>query len=537
MPSTRSIKSLANSEQKAIAKIKAGKNFRKRRALQHSDNEDEDEDEIARAIFKESMAPLPGQMENCAICDKRFTVTGYSRAGPDGGLLCPKCSKELDKEDGAAKKKQKTAAGRQRRQIQSNLLDGIYPGAKSLVTHCVEVLAKHVDQVEDFGDLPDAMVDKLAAILSKKRLIDPSTFNLFVRADRDAVTVYDGAKLSSDDYIKIFQIMPKIKSLRLRNAVQFKNKVIDHLLATTVELESLSLHGANLIDDERWDRFLKEKGMHLKALKVYHTDGHFGDEQVESLHDTCPNLTRLKICHNQKLTDRCLYGIARLKHLEHLSLEITNKTPTTSQAYSTMINEIGYGLRTLSLANIPLVDDTLLQSIHDHCGYLSKLRLTDNHTMTDAGFAALFTSWPNKELTYIDLHKCRHLESTSPRDNPQGIGFASLAFEAMMAHSGKGLRYLNINSCRHIEREAFERVFMAGKVYGEVREVNVSFCSNVDDFVVGLIWKACPGLKTLKVFGCFGVKDVKVPKGRILIGVPNALGMQIEGVEEEGMVI
>jgi DNA repair protein RAD7 len=207
------------------------------------------------------MAPLPGQMENCSICDKRFTVTGYSRAGPDGGLLCPKCSKELDKDEGAAKKKQKTAAGRQRRQIQSNLLDGIYPGAKSLVTHCVEVLAKHVDQVEDFGDLPDAMVDKLAAILSKKRLIDPSTFNLFVRADRDAVTVYDGAKLSSDDYIKIFQIMPKIKSLRLRNAVQFKNKVIDHLLATTVELESLSLHGANLIDDERWDRFLKEKGM------------------------------------------------------------------------------------------------------------------------------------------------------------------------------------------------------------------------------------------------------------------------------------
>jgi DNA repair protein RAD7 len=78
---------------------------------------------------------------------------------------------------------------------------------------------------------------------------------------------------------------------------------------------------------------------------------------------------------------------------------------------------------------------------------------------------------------------------------------------------------------------------MVGKEYRELKEMNVSFCTNVDDFVVGLIFKACPGLKTLKVFGCFGVKDVKVPKGRILIGVPNALGMQIEGVEEEGMVI
>jgi DNA repair protein RAD7 len=42
----------------------------------------------------------------------------------------------------------------------------------------------------------------------------------------------------------------------------------------------------------------------------------------------------------------------------------------------------------------------------------------------------------------------------------------------------------------------------------------------------------------LKVFGNFGVKEVKVPKGKILIGVPNALGMQIEGTEEdEGRVI
>lgn len=525
--------------QKAIAKIKASKKFKRRRAQLGSDDEATDEDDAARAIFEESMAPLPGQMENCEICDKRFTVTAYSRTGPDGGLLCPKCTKDLDKEEGAAKKKRKTAAGRQRRQLQSNLLDGIYPGAKDLMTLCIETLAKNVDQAEDFGDLPPALVDRLAAILAKKRLVDPNTFQLFLRPDRDSVTVYDGAKLKPDDYIRIFQIIPKIKHLRLRNAVQFKNVVMDHLLATVVELETLSLHGANLIDDERWNQYLNEKGKHLRALKVYSTDGHFGDEQIELLHKTCPNLKRLKISHNQKATDEGIKHIAKLTNLEHLTLELTKPNyDISSPPLVEVINSIGPALRTLSLGSVHLIDDTVLSAIHDNCQNIQKLRITDNEVFTDAAFAALFTNWYNPPLTYIDLHKCRHIDAAVPRDNPDAIGLGSLGFEALMAHSGTTLRYININSCRHISLESFERVFSEEKKYLELREMNISFCQSVNGFVVGCIFRACPNLKTLKVFGNFGVRDVRVPKGRILIGEPNALGMQIEGTEDgEGRVI
>ena len=490
-----------------------------------------DEDEAARAIFEESMAPLPDQIENCEICDKRFTVTGYSRKGPDGGLLCKKCTNDLDKEEGAAKKRKKTNAGRARRKFQSNLLDGIYPGAKDLMTLCIETLAKNVDQAEDFGDLPAPLIDRLAAILSKKRLLNPSTFNLFLRPDFETVTVYDGAKLSPDDYIRIFQIVPKIKTLRLRNAVQFKNMVMDHLLATTVELESLSLHGANLIDDERWARFFLEKSSKLKDLKVYHTDGHFGDETLEVLAQACPNLERLKVCHNQKVTDAGLLHVAKLQNLEHLSLEIYKNT--SSAPYTNILDSIGPKLRTLSLATVPYIDDSVLNAIHENCQSISKLRITDNQVLTDEAFANLFTNWYNPPLKYVDLHKCRHIDAAVPRDNPDGVGFASLGFEALMAHSGKALKFLNINSCRHISLRSFETVFAAGKKYPELLEMNVSFCQSVNDFVVGCIFRSCPTLKTLKVFGNFGVRDVRVPRGKILIGVPNALGMQIEGVDDD----
>jgi DNA repair protein RAD7 len=486
------------------------------------------------------MAPLPGQMENCEVCEKRFSVTAYSRAGPDGGLLCPKCSKDLDKEEGSAKKKRKIAAGRARRQLQSNLLDGIYPGAKDLMTLCIETLAKNVHNADSLGDLSDALVDRISAILSKKRLMAPEILDLFLRPGSDTITVYDAAKLSSDDFIRIFQIVPTVKHLRLRNAIQFKNNVMEHLLGTTVELETLSLHGSNLIDDERWNQFLIEKGSHLRALKVYHTDGHFGDEQLKMVSEHCLNLKRLKVCHNQKVTADGLKHLSEMKSLTHLSIELykqMDESPGTSLC-SGMIASIGAALRTLSLSTIHYLSDQVLETIHDSCQNLSKLRLTDNSTFTDDGFAKLFTGWLNPPLIYLDLHKCRHIDAAEPRENPNKIGLGSAGFEALMAHSGSALKHLNVHSCRHISREAFENVFAEKKTYPELLEIDISFCQTVNDFVVGSIFRSCPNLKTLKVFGNFGVREARVPKGKILIGVPNALGMQIEGTEEdEGRVI
>ncbi|KAH7151980.1 hypothetical protein B0J13DRAFT_605058 [Dactylonectria estremocensis] len=519
-------------EEKALEKIKASKAFKKRK--KHALDSD-DEDDIARAIFDERSAPMPGQMENCAICEKRFTVTPYSVAGPEGGLLCAPCGRQVAKEQqvGQPKKKPKkqAAAGGvgRRRAIQSRILDGDV-GTKSLVTLCVQTLAKNVDLADSLGDLPDHLVDKIARMFSKRRLLKPDTLPLFVQPSTEILHIYDGAKLGEQDYVSIFQVSPNLRRLKIRCGIQFKDEVMDYLLTRDISLESFYLHGANLLSEEKWHEFIKARGRALKVLQVYYTDKHFGDETVGKLGEHCPNLTRLKIENNQQVSDKGVKALEGITSLVHLGLQL--QTPTSTAAYTHTISQIGQKLQTFSLKIVPAVNDDLLKAINEHCHSLTKLRITDSESMTDNGFVSLFTGWANPPLHMIDFQKCRQLDSTKPRDNPDNIGLCSEGFKALMAHSGPKVRHLNVHACRHISREAFEEVFNEKDKYPELRELEISFCEEVTDFVLGCIFRACPNIREVNVFGCMKVKEVRVPRGVILVGVPNAQGMIVQGTHD-----
>ncbi|KAK3359702.1 hypothetical protein B0T25DRAFT_106869 [Lasiosphaeria hispida] len=513
--------------QKVIDKIKASKKFQKRK---RKDGDADDEDDIARAIFQERSAPLPGQMENCALCKKRFTVTPYSRNAPDGGLLCSRCGRDLDPDDGAPKKKAKrvSAGAGKRRQIQSKILDGDYhPGAKSLMTLCIETLAKNIHLAEDLNNLAPQVIDKIARKLSKQRLLNSTTLNLFLQPSAEDVFIYDAAKLTGDDFIRIFQLVPGLRKLKICNAIHFKNDIMDYMLSRHINLEAFYLHGANLLSESKWKEFLEKKGQSLRSLKVYWTDKHFGDEVLSHLATACPNLNRLKVSHNQRVSGEGVKAIANVKSLQHISLDL--RLEVHPDVYVSLLNGIGVGLQTFSLARVPDTDNTVLDAIHNHCRSLQKLRITDSELMTDEGFVRLFTGWENKPLLFIDFQKCRHLESAQPRSNPDNIGLCSNGFKALMAHSGKKLIKLNVHACRHISAAAFEEVFSEEKIYPDLVKLEISFCEEVTDFVVGSIFRSCPNLRELNVFGCMKVKDIKVPHGKLLVGVPTANGMVIDG--------
>ncbi|KAK1829658.1 hypothetical protein QBC39DRAFT_356135 [Podospora conica] len=515
-------------EQDTVDQIKSAKKKTSKRKLK--DDDSDDDYELAKALSSAARPPGPGQSDNCAVCGKRFTVTAYSRNAPDGGgLLCTPCGKELAKDDAVPKKKPKRLGNAEgRRQVQSKILDGTYhTGAKSLMTLCIETLAKNIDLADDISGLPSLVVDKIARKLSKHRLLDPNTLNLFIQPTVDEIPIYDGAKLTADEYMRVLQTCPELKKLKIVNGIHFKDEVMDYLLSRNIELEDFHLHGANLLSDAKWQEFLQKKGQFLKSLKVSWTDKHFTNATLAVLKDTCPSLVRLKVTHNQSVSGDGVKALAQMPSLRHISLDL--RQTVHSDVYVNLVKNIGENLETLSLTRVPDVDNTLLDAIHNKCRHLKKLRITDSEIMTDEGFFRLFDGWANKGLEFIDFQNCRQLESMHPRENPDGIGLCSKGFNAMMVHSGRFLQFLNVQGCRHITKQGFEEAFGPDKVYPELAKVEISFCEEVTDFIVGSIFRSCPKLRELNVFGCMKVKDVRVPRGRILVGVPNAMGMVIDG--------
>lgn len=285
-------------------------------------------------------------------------------------------------------------------------------------------------------------------------------------------------------------------------------------------IKHLQLEAANLVSDEKWRHFFSRHGQQLETLKLSWLDFSMDDETIAHLAKQCPNITRLKLKKLFKIGDQSLESIAEMKKLEHLTLRLVR--PTNAEQLFNLITAVGPNLRTLSLEKFENADDSVLQSIHKNCRRLSKFRFTENDLCTDRGVVDLFTGWANPLLSSLDLASNRDLDYTNPDGPEDPTGLASEGFKALMRHSGSRLERLDISSCRHITHAAFLETFDGVKTYLFLKDLNISFLTRVDTPVVAGIFKSCPKLRKLTAFACFNVRDVLVPAGVALIGVPNA---------------
>lgn len=267
--------------------------------------------------------PAPGQFEHCEICSKRFTVTPYSKTGPDGGLLCTPCGKELAKDEKAAKKPASKPAGRKRRKLESDRLDGFAAGgAKTLQQICIETVAKYHDDIEELGDMPGPVISRLSEIFSKKRVLKPKTLPLFLRPDLDSVVLHDAAYLEVNDYKQIFAVVPNLQKLVLGNACQMKDEAMAYMLEKCRNLRHLQMYAPNLVSNDMWERYFKDAGKQLETIKLKWLDDAFEDETVQIMAMHCPNLKRLKLELCRRIGEPALVAIGTMPKLEHLSLQI-----------------------------------------------------------------------------------------------------------------------------------------------------------------------------------------------------------------------
>ena len=523
-------------EEKALMKIKQSKEFKRRKhEAKQRGSDTEDSDTVAQGMIARSK-PLPGQLDNCEICGKRFTVTPYSRPGPDGGLLCTKCSKELKDEEkkkaqAQEKKKQRAPVKGRRRQTESDRMMGdVKPGTKTLVESCVRKVADVVHDIDEFGDMPQTLLDRLSQILSKRRALTSRTLDLFLRPEVDQISIYDCGKLETQDFLKIFSFMPDLEKVNLRFAGQMKDEALRYMTNKNKKIRCLQLGAVNLISDEVWTAFFASQGPLLESLKLSELNDSLGDETVAKLVASCPNLQRLKLRSCTRMTPDSIRSIIKLSGLKHLSLSIAPETD--AEILVALITALGPELRTLSLEDFREIDDTILAAIKQSCTKLSKLRLTGSASCHDAAFANMFRKWSNAPLSFVDFSSNRDLEEPNAEDEDREheIGFGAKAFKDLMAHSGEALRCLDLHSNRHISRGALLEVFDPKQNYPALKDVDFSFVSQLDDVVMMSMWKSCPALSKLAVFGCFGGRTVSnIPAGVAVIGLPNAAERMVVG--------
>ncbi|KIW17726.1 hypothetical protein PV08_04921 [Exophiala spinifera] len=511
-------------EEKALLKIKQSKEFKRRK---HEQDEDfrQDDDELARSMLAKSK-PLPGQLDNCEICGKRFTVTPYSGTGPDGGLLCGKCSKELKdekkKEAKAAKKKTPVSRGRRRQTESDRMMGDVKPGAKSLLDICVRHVANVAHDIDEFGDMPQYLLDRLSQIFSKQRVITPRVLELFLRPDVDRINVYDCGKLETDDFQKIFAFMPNLETVNLRFAGQLKDGVIKYMADKCKKIRHLQLGATNLVSDDAWIELFRSLGPQLESLKLSELNDSLRDDTVKELVKNCPNLKRLKLRSCSYVTEESIDAFCALAKLEHLTLAVAQDT--SADTLVKLVSSLGPHLRTLCLEDFSELDDAVLDAIKSNCVKLSKLRIRGSSLCTDAAFAGLFdNNCPFPPLVYADFADNRDIDSMNPegpQDNP--VGFGSLALTALMNHSGPRLKTIDLKSCRHISHAALLEAFDGLKKYPAITDIDLSFVTQVDEVVLVGIFKSCPSLAKLAVFACFNARQAVIPSGIAVIGLPNA---------------
>ncbi|KAJ7267618.1 hypothetical protein B0H12DRAFT_1098014 [Mycena haematopus] len=449
--------------------------------------------------------PAVGSFADCATCEKQFTVTKYTMASSSGsGFLCHPCAKAGGNDPfkkPAAPRKRKTPA--EKRTV-VHIEERAFP---TLVTMCIDVISRNIDDVEAFGDIGGLNVDAISKALSKSRSLTSENATLFYGAQNTTLALYDTTNFSPDGFSTLGYLNPNLTSLRLDFCGPLNDTVMASWNTSFPNLVSLELLGPFLVREGPWIAFLKAHP-NLEAFLITQSP-RFSLECLETLvANSKKTLRRLGLREVGKLCDEWLEFIAEIENLTYLDLAEASCS-LTDDAVVTLLAAVGANLAHLDLSgHSALTDDVLAHGLDPHVPNLTSLALTHVPELTDAGVSAFFGTFENGGLHRLNLSRNSELGTE--------------ALEAIIAHSPR-LEELNINGFKDVAETAVNE--LAG--LRDLRKLDVGWCRSVDDWVVKKILEGCRVLTELKVWGCNRVEGKWGETRR---------GVKIHGIESQSVL-
>ncbi|KAF6758322.1 hypothetical protein DFP72DRAFT_1106852 [Ephemerocybe angulata] len=298
----------------AEAKLKAQEKKKKGKGKKGSDDEDYEDDDPYTSLSKSmwssgSSKPPVGSFENCARCEKQFTVTKYTMAAnPPPGWLCHVCAKASGQDPfkkPAAPRKRK-APGDKREVI--HFVENRLP---SLVNMCIKIVTQYIDDVESLGDIGALNVEAIAKAMAKNRSLTPENARLFyTRRTPSSYSTTRRVYLTSSALESLVYMNPNLTSLRLDFCGQLDDKSFKLFITSLPALQRIELLGPFLVRAPSWKAFARAHP-NLEGFLINQSP-RFDLECMHALVTYCRGLKALRLREIGKMSDAFLEEIGDL---------------------------------------------------------------------------------------------------------------------------------------------------------------------------------------------------------------------------------
>lgn len=303
---------------------------------------------------------------------------------------------------------------------------------------------------------------------------------------------------------------PHLTHLHLDYCGRITCPVVAAFSTSLPHLTHLTLLGPFLVRAEAWIEFFKVKP-ELRSFCITQSP-RFDRECAKSLAQNCTKLEDLQLKEVGHLNDTFVEPLCALPPLKLLDLSHPG-TSISEDGWLEILERHGPTLETFDPSWHEGFTAVVLENgLQRHARVVSELRLEGLTSLSDDGVAHFFESW-DKPFGAPDVEDVEDGESRMEvddyatfRPNPplrivslaRNRALSSAAFTALLGHSAPSLVSLNLNGLGPISSESLGRL----KDVVDVRWLDMSWCRELDDFIMQDIVANAPKLAEVRAWGC-----------------------------------
>ncbi len=378
------------------------------------------------------------------------------------------------------------------KKLKADVSDSDIPSLKHM---CINLIADHIQDVEDFGFISLDVKRRLSQIISRQRSLSDTIIDLFLDPQETELCLYDCTLISEKKLLPLSFCCPGLVRLDLSYCGRMSDQVLD-AFASFKHLTNLKLGGSFLVSQDGVARFFEAIGSNLEFL-AFQEAVQVSDKSIESLVKNATKLKSLTLKRCPKITSE---GISSLSKLSLSTLKLIEVgSQVSDESLSQVIDKQNCTLTEVTLSGYVDMGDSVLVSLAK-CNHLRKASIKNAASLTNDALTQFFAECPS--LSKLNLHRISH--------------FSGAALNSVLKYHAH-LTHLDINGLDDLKTEDFKSLS-----FNKLEYLDLSLVRCVNDDLIIKLCQENP-LLILKAYGCPEISPLIIDND-----LKNSLGQSIK---------